>query len=112
MLSQSMEYHAQGWMLLVMMLDLERSQQDQAHKSESFVRIEALMNYEIRKFQDDLVDLINATDIPVEAKLIVLELITANVQKVADNAIIAEMSDKEAQDAKSIPEDKLGELSE
>ena len=70
------------------------------------------MNYEIRKFQDDLVDLINATDIPVEAKLIVLELITANVQKVADNAIIAEMSDKEAQDAKSIPEDKLGELSE
>lgn len=63
------------------------------------------MNFAIRKFQDDLVDLINAnSDIPIEARLVALELVTSNVQKMADDAIISEMSEKEEQCKNPIPE--------
>lgn len=69
------------------------------------------MNSKIRKFQDELVDLVNSYEcIPIEARLVVLELVTSNVQKIADDTIIEELS-KEAADAESIPEDKLAELS-
>ena len=58
-------------------------------------------NYKIRQFQDELVNLTNSfVDIPVEAKLICLELITVKLQKVADEAIMEEL--KEAENAKSI----------
>ena len=71
------------------------------------------MNCKIRKFQDDLVDLINNNDdIPWETRLVVLELVTSNVQKIADNSIIEELSKNGgAEDAKGIPENKLAELS-
>ncbi|MBQ1574212.1 MAG: hypothetical protein IIZ78_24060 [Clostridiales bacterium] len=62
------------------------------------------MNCTIRKFQDDLVALVNSyNDIPWETRLVVLELVTSNVQKIADNAIIEELS-KEESCKKSIPE--------
>lgn len=55
------------------------------------------MNTKIRKFQDDLVELVNSyDDIPWEARLVVLELVTSNVQKIADNAIIEELSKEES----------------
>lgn len=63
------------------------------------------MNLAIRKFQDDLIDLVNSnSDIPIEARLISLELVVCNVQKMADNAIMSEMSAKEESCKKSIPE--------
>ena len=73
--------------------------------SESFARIDVLMNYRLRKFQDDLVDLINSyDDLPWEARLLALELIAGNVQKQADMAIMSEMSEKEEQCRKHIQE--------
>lgn len=63
------------------------------------------MNYKLRKFQDDLVDLVNSySDLPWEARLVVLELVVTNVQKVSDETIIAEMSEKEEQCKNPIPE--------
>lgn len=64
------------------------------------------MNSKIRRFQDELVDLVNSYgDIPLEARLVVLELITSNVQRLADNAIIEELSKEEDETCKkSIPE--------
>ena len=73
--------------------------------SESFARIDVLMNYRLRKFQDDLVDLINSyDDLPWEARLLALELIAGNVQKQADMAVMSEMSEKEEQCRKHIQE--------
>lgn len=69
------------------------------------------MNVKIRRFQDSLVDLVNSyEDIPIEARLVILELITSNVQRLADNTIIEELS-KEAANAEGIPENQLAELS-
>lgn len=63
------------------------------------------MNLAIRKFQDDLIDLVNLnSDIPIEARLISLELVVCNVQKMADNAIMSEMSAKEESCKKPIQE--------
>lgn len=64
------------------------------------------MNLAIRKFQDDLIDLVNSnSDIPIEARLISLELVVYNVQKMADNAIIEELSKEEDETCKNpIPE--------
>lgn len=63
------------------------------------------MNYRLRKFQDDLIDLINSyDDLPWEARLLALELIAGNVQKQADMAVMSEMSEKEEQCRKPIQE--------
>ncbi len=89
----------------------EQSQQAQDQVSESCVKTRDNMNVKIRRFQDSLVDLVNSyEDIPIEARLVVLELITSNVQRLADNTIIEELS-KEAANAEGIPENQLAELS-
>lgn len=62
------------------------------------------MNKRLRLFQDELTDVINRhSELPWEARLLALELITTNVQRMADNAILAEISEEE-KNAESIPE--------
>lgn len=63
------------------------------------------MNAKMRLFQDELVDLVNKhEDIPWEARLVILELITYQVQKAADEAIRSELSGGEEQCKKPIQE--------
>lgn len=53
-------------------------------------------NLEMRHFQDELNHLVNLhKDLPWECRLLALELITMQVQKLADDAIIGELKEKE-----------------
>ena len=45
------------------------------------------MNYEIRKFQEDLVALINGAQLPIEVKRLVLENIMQSVNNVSEQVI-------------------------
>lgn len=78
------------------------------------------MDLKIRQFQDHLIELINSEEMPLEIKRLVLkevydmvnqrtnEVIQMQKQELASK--LAELQDnKEAQDAESISEDKLGE---
>ena len=64
----------------------------------------------MRLFQDNVIDLANEfDDLPFEGRRLVLESVMHLLEKKADEAIVTE---REAFYAESIPEDKLGELSE
>lgn len=69
-----------------------------------------MMNFRLRLFQDNIIDVVNTfDDLPYEGKRLVLESIMHLLEKKADEAIVKE---REAFYAESIPENKLGELSE
>ena len=70
------------------------------------------MDLRIRLFLDTIIADVNAfDDIPLEARRLVLESAMHLVEKASDKAI-AEQSKQEAQNAESIFENQLGELSE
>ena len=70
------------------------------------------MDLRIRLFLDTIIADVNAfDDIPLEARRLVLESARHLVEKASDKAI-AEQSKQEAQNAESIFENQLGELSE
>lgn len=70
-----------------------------------------MSDYELRMFQEELNEVVNAhPGLSWEARLLALQLVTTQVEKLADNAIIEEM--KEMQDAKSVCKDPLGKLPE
>ena len=59
------------------------------------------MNSEIRQFEEALIDICNGfNSIPIEAKLLALQLTTLKVQNMADEAIMNEL--KEATNAEGI----------
>jgi len=71
------------------------------------------MDFRIRLFLDSIIETVNQfSDIPLEARRLVLESTMKLVEKKADEAIIAQRTAVEAKNAESISEDKLGELSE
>ena len=68
------------------------------------------MNFRLRLFQDNIIDIVNQfDDLPYEGKRLVLESVGHLLEKKADEAIVKE---REAFYAESISEDKLGKLSE
>lgn len=71
------------------------------------------MNFRIRLFLDTIIDTVNQfNDIPLEARRLVLESAMRIVEKASDNAIATERESMEEQNAESVLEDKLGELSQ
>lgn len=71
------------------------------------------MNLRIRLFQDELVNLLNQfSDVPLEARRLVLSSVLHIVEVTTDNAIATERESMEEENAKDIFEDKLGELPE
>lgn len=72
-----------------------------------------MMDFRIRLFLDSIIETVNQfSDIPLEARRLVLESAMRLVEKKADEAIIAQREALEAKNAESISENKLGELSE
>lgn len=62
------------------------------------------MNKEIRQLQDDLISLLNSSNLPVEVKRIVLANTLTLVEKEADRAILSEIQatiESEGEDAES-----------
>lgn len=49
-------------------------------------------NTEIRKFEETVIDVFNASDLPIEVKRLVCEVVLNLIRKEADNAIIQENS--------------------
>ena len=71
------------------------------------------MNYRIRLFQDNIIDVTNQfSDVPLEARRLVLESVMHLVERESDKAIMGERESMEAENAESIFQDKLGELPE
>lgn len=58
------------------------------------------MNREIRKLEEDIVDILNASTVNVETKRLIVETIMYKLAQQADNIILAEM--KESENAESL----------
>lgn len=62
------------------------------------------MNRKIRKLEDDIISLLNSSNLPVEVKRIVLANTLSLVEKEADRAILSEIQatiESEGEDAES-----------
>ena len=71
------------------------------------------MNYDIRKLEDDLVSVLNASDVPIEAKRLILADISRLVEKKAEETISFEIKAKrEEQENVSVHENELAEHTE
>lgn len=71
------------------------------------------MNYKIRKLEDDLVSVLNASDVPIEAKRLILADISRLVDKKAEESIALEIRImKEEQENVSVHENELAEHTE
>lgn len=54
------------------------------------------MNSRMRMFQDELTELVNKfNDVPLEARLMALEITTLKVQSLADKAILEELEEEQ-----------------
>lgn len=54
------------------------------------------MNARLRLFQDELNELVNKfPDLPIEARLLALEITTLKVEKLADEAIFKELEEEQ-----------------
>lgn len=54
------------------------------------------MNARLRLFQDELNELVNKfPDLPIEARLLALEITTLKVEKLADEAILKELEEEQ-----------------
>lgn len=72
-----------------------------------------MQNSDLRHFFEDIIALVNNyANVPIEAKRLALFAALQIVEREANETIMLERDFKEAKDAESIPEDKLGELSE
>lgn len=71
------------------------------------------MNYKIRKLEDNLVSVLNASDVPIEAKRLILADISRLVDKKAEESIALEIRImKEEQENVSVHENELAEHTE
>lgn len=71
------------------------------------------MDFRIRLFLDTIIDTVNQfNDIPLEARRLVLESAMHIVEKAADKAIATERESMEEENAESVLENQLGELSQ
>ena len=71
------------------------------------------MNYQIRKLKDDLIETLNASDVPIEAKRLILSEISDIVLKKANELIAVEIRImKEEQENVSVHENELAEHTE
>lgn len=71
------------------------------------------MDFRIRLFLDTIIDAVNQfNDIPLEARRLVLESAMKLVEKKADEAIIAQRTSMEEENAEGVFENQLGELSQ
>ena len=52
-----------------------------------------MMNYEIRKFEDDLIDKFNQCTLPIEVKRLIAKNILNEVTKQADKLILEEIQE-------------------
>ncbi len=69
------------------------------------------MDFRIRLFLDTIIDAVNQfNDIPLEARRLVLESAMKLVEKKADEAIIAQRTSMEEENAEGVFENQLGEL--
>jgi hypothetical protein len=71
------------------------------------------MDFRIRLFLDTIIDAVNQfNDIPLEARRLVLESAMKLVEKKADEAIVAQRTSMEEENAEGVFENQLGELSQ
>ena len=70
------------------------------------------MNYNIRKLEDDIVAILNASDVPIEAKRLILADVSRLVEKKADESISLEIKMKMEEKEHGIREKKLAEHAE
>lgn len=64
------------------------------------------MNYEIRNLEDEIIEVLNASDAPMEAKRLVVQNVLFLIKEKADAAIIEEL--KEVKE-NGIQQDSMGE---
>ena len=57
------------------------------------------MNSKIRQLEDDLVNILNASDVPIEVKRLVVGNVYHATEKAADNAILKEKYEETMQNA-------------
>lgn len=55
------------------------------------------MNSKIRQLEDDLISILNASDLPIEVKRLVVESVYRATEKAADNAILREKYEEQMQ---------------
>ena len=51
------------------------------------------MNYEIRKLEDEIIEVLNASDAPMEAKRLVVQNVLSLIKEKADATIIEELKE-------------------
>lgn len=68
------------------------------------------MNYKIRKLEDDIVALINASDVPIEAKRLILADIQTMIEKKSTQIIAAEIKMEVEQNG--LCKDNMAELTQ
>lgn len=57
-----------------------------------------MMNYEIRKFEDDLIEMLNNCTLPIEVKRLITKNVLNEITKQADKIIVEEIKDKKKED--------------
>jgi hypothetical protein len=67
------------------------------------------MNSKIRQLEDDLVNILNASDVPIEVKRLVVGNVYHATEKAADNAILREKYEETMQNA---PIEEKGDLTD
>ena len=67
------------------------------------------MNSKIRQLEDDLISILNASDLPIEVKRLVVESVYRATEKAADNAILREKYEEQMQNA---PIEEKGDLTD
>ena len=67
-------------------------------------------NYKIRKLEDDIVALINASDVPIEAKRLILADIQTMIEKKSTQIIAAEIKTEVEQNG--LCKDNMAELTQ
>lgn len=70
------------------------------------------MNTEIRKLEDDIIALLNASDVPIEAKRLILSDVLGIVQKKAQDTIALEIKMKMEAKKDGICKEELAEHAE
>lgn len=73
-----------------------------------------MMNKDVRGLFEEIIDVLNRYDVLMETKRLILVVVLQMIEKKADEAINNEYSamNMEAENAESIFQNKLGELSE
>ena len=52
-----------------------------------------MLNYEIRKFEDDLIEKFNQCNLPIEVKRLIAKNVLSEVTKQADKVIVEEIQE-------------------